>query len=350
MKKQLSVILVLILCLGAFAGCSSGGSGDSAAPASSDAPVSSAPPASSDAPEAAEVWKPTAPVTIIVPYGAGGGQDVAARLLAKHAEKYVDVKFVADNRTGGSGTIGTTAIANAKPDGYTLGMYHSLSNFDQFLVEGVTYTEASFINLVAFCADTTIIVANKKLGAESIQDVVDLALASPGRITWGGPEFSAQTYPRMNVENATGAEFGKMIFDGGANTLAAVAGGNCDVTSVFPSEYFAMADNPDIVPIATCGTERIPAAPDVPTMIEQGVDATFFQIRTFVLPAGTPNEIVAGYVDLFEKVVNDPEFIKELSEAGFNPLNVVGDDAQKLMMDDFNSNKDNIIATAQGAA
>ena len=294
-------------------------------------------------------WKPNKPVTVICPYGAGGGQDVAARLFAQYAEKYAGVKFVVDNKTGGSGTIGNTAIATAAPDGYTLGMFHNLSLYDQFLVDGVTYTEESFTQLAIFCADSTVIVANKSLGVSSIAELVELAKSKPGEITWGGPEFSSQTYPRMNVEKATGASFGKMIFDGGAKALAAVAGGNCGVTSVFPSEYMAMSDNPDIVAIATTGENRIDAVPDVATMKEQGVDAFFYQWRSYVLPAGAPENVVKFYDEVFTQVLNDADFQKELAESGFNFLNVGGHEAAtKYMMDDFAANKDNIIAAAKG--
>ncbi|MDR1931589.1 MAG: tripartite tricarboxylate transporter substrate binding protein [Spirochaetales bacterium] len=335
MKKTLSnrgkaVFAAFFLCALTFAAYA-GGSGESAAPASGGS------------------WKPGSPVTIIVPYGAGGGQDVAARIFAKHAEKYAGQKFVAENRTGGSGAIGTTAIANARPDGVTLGMFHNLSLYDQFLVEGVTYTEKSFIPLAIFTADSTVIVVNKKLGVTDIKGLVEKAKASPNRITWGGPEFSSQTYPRMNVENATGVKFGKMIFDGGAAALAAVAGGNCDVTSVFPSEYFAMADNPDIVTIATCGTERMGAVPDIPTMIEQGINATFFQWRAFVAPAGTPDNIVKGYQEIFQKTLDDKDCAAELTKAGFNFVNIGGAKAYPYMMESFEANKDVIVATAKQA-
>lgn len=294
------------------------------------------------------VWKPTKPVTIICPYGAGGGQDVAARILAKYAEKYSGQKFVVDNRTGGSGTIGTTAIMTARPDGYTLGMFHSLSFFDQYLVEGVKYTEKSFVQLVAFTADTTVVVVNKKLGVKNLKELVEKAKAAPGRITWGGPEFSAQTYPRMHVENAAGVKFGKMIFDGGAKTLVAVAGGNCDVTSLFPSEYAAMSDNPDIVPIATCGTERIASLPDIPTMIEQGVNATFFQSRSFVAPVGVSDAMIAYYDDILKKAIEDKDFQNELTKSGFNLLKIAGHkDATAYMLKGYNADKDSIIAAAK---
>ncbi len=293
-------------------------------------------------------WAPKKPVTVICPYGAGGGQDVAARIFAKYAEKYAGVKFVVDNKTGGSGTIGNTAIATATPDGYTLGMFHNLSLYDQFLVDGVNYTEKSFIQLAIFCADSTVIVANKDLGVKTVAELVELAKTKPGQITWGGPEFSSQTYPRMNIEKATGASFGKMIFDGGAKSLAAVAGGNCGVTSVFPSEFKAMADQPTIVPIATTGKERIAALADLPTMIEVGVDAFFYQWRSFVIPAGADAAVVKFYDDCFAKVLADPDFKKELTEGGFNYLNIAGSEAcTKYMLEDFEGNKANIMAAAQ---
>ncbi|MCI8649615.1 MAG: tripartite tricarboxylate transporter substrate binding protein [Anaerotruncus sp.] len=342
--KILTLALATVMAIG-MVGC---GSKPSSTPASSAAPAASS---GSEAPAPADnasAWKPTKPITVICPYGAGGGQDVAARLFAKYAEKYSDVKFVIENKTGGSGTIGNTAIAMAKPDGYTLGMFHNLSLYDQYLVEGVTYTQDSFTQLAIFCADSTVIVANKNLNVSSIAELVELAKQKPGEITWGGPEFSSQTYPRMNVENATGVTFGKMIFDGGANALAAVAGGNCNVTSVFPSEYFAMADNPDIVAIATTGEERIDAAKDVGTMKEQGVDAKFYQWRSFVLPAGASDDIIAYYDDVFAKVIADPDFQKDLAAGGFNLLEIAGHEAAtKYMLEDFEANKESIMSAAK---
>lgn len=346
MKRKIAALALAAAMVMGLAGC--GAKEETTAPAETKTEAE-APAEETEAPaeEAASTWKPDGPITVICPYGAGGGQDVAARIFAQYAEKYAGVKFVVENKTGGSGTIGNTAIATAEPDGYTLGMFHNLSLYDQYLVEGVTYTEDSFIQLAIFCADSTVIVANKNLGVNSISELVELAKSKPGEITWGGPEFSSQTYPRMNVENASGVSFGKMIFDGGANALAAVAGGNCGVTSVFPSEYFAMADNPDVVAIATTGENRIDAVPDVPTMKEQGVDAKFYQWRSFVLPAGAPDEVVAFYDDVFAQVIADPDFQKDLTEGGFNLLEIAGHEAAtEYMLEDFEANKDSIMSAA----
>lgn len=347
MKRKIVALTLAAAMVLSMAGCGAKKE-EAAAPAPAETPAEAETEAETPV-ESASAWKAEKPVTVICPYGAGGGQDVAARLFAQYAEKYAGVKFVVENKTGGSGTIGNTAIATATPDGYTLGMFHNLSLYDQYLVDGVTYDENSFIQLAIFCADSTVIVANKSLGVTSIAELVELAKEKPGEITWGGPEFSSQTYPRMNVENATGVTFGKMIFDGGANSLAAVAGGNCGVTSVFPSEYAAMSDNEDIVAIATTGEERMPAVPDIPTMKEQGIDATFYQWRSFVLPAGASDDIVAFYDDVFTKVIADPDFQKDLADSGFNLLEVAGHEAAtEYMLTDFEANKDAIMSAANG--
>ena len=297
----------------------------------------------------ASEWKPERPVTVICPYSAGGGQDIAARLFAKYAGEYAGVNFVVDNQTGGSGTIGNTAISMAEPDGYTLGMFCNVNLYDQFAVEGVTYNEDSFTQLAIFSQDPTVIVANASLGVSTMDELVELAKKKPGEITWGGPEFTAQTYPRIYVENATGAEFGKMIFDGGNESLVAVAGGNCDVTSLFASEFAAMSDNEELVVLATTGEERLASMPDVPTMIEQGVEATFTQWRSYVIPAGASDEVIAYYDELCAQVMADEDFQKEMADSGFNFIDISGhEDCTQFMEEDFNASKDAIIEATEG--
>ncbi|MDD2972997.1 MAG: tripartite tricarboxylate transporter substrate binding protein [Lachnospiraceae bacterium] len=290
-------------------------------------------------------WKPSGAVTIICPYGAGGGQDVAARLFAQYATEIAGVSFVVDNQTGGSGTIGNTAIASAKPDGQTLGMFHNLSYYDEFTTEGVAYNADSFTQLCAFTADASIIVVNKSLGVTDLKGLMELAKNQ--NITWGGPEFSSQTYPRISMEALTGESFGHMVFDGGATSLAAVAGGNCNVTSVFPSEYATMETNENIVPIAVTGEERMEAYPDIPTMIESGYDTTFSQIRSICIPANADAAVVAYYDNICKQVLDNAEFQKSLQEGGFAPINYVGEAAAAYMQETYDANIEGIIEAVE---
>jgi tripartite-type tricarboxylate transporter receptor subunit TctC len=286
---------------------------------------------------AGQAFKPNKPVEVIVPYPAGGGQDIAARIFAKHAEEYVGQKIVVNNREGGSGTIGHTALANARPDGYTLGIIHTWMLLDQFLVEGIRYTEKSFVPLTMFAADPTIIVAHKSLGVKNATELV--ALAKTKRITWGGPAFSAQDYPRLFITNETGAKFTQMIFQGGAPALAAVAGGNLNVTSVFPSEYRAMADNADVVPLAVTSDARIDAFPKIPSLKEQGINTTFYQWRGYASPAGLPAEIIRFYDEAFKKTYENADFQASMKKAGFNVMYKNHADFTKYYLDGFVFNK-----------
>lgn len=286
---------------------------------------------------AAAQWRPTKPIEVISPYAAGGGQDIAARIFAKFAEEYVGQKMAVNNRVGGSGTIGHTALANAKADGYTLGIIHTWMLLDQFLVDGVKYTEKSFVPLTMFAADPTIVVAHKSLGVKNATELV--ALAKTKKITWGGPAFSAQDYPRLFVTNATGAKFTQMIFQGGAPSLAAVAGGNCHVTSVFPSEYRAMAENPDVVPLAVTSDAKLDAFPNVASLKEQGINATFYQWRGYAAPAKTPAEIVRFYDEAFKKTYENGNFQESMKKAGFNLMYKNHADFTRYYLEGFEFNK-----------
>ena len=109
-----------------------------------------------------------------------------------------------------------------------------------------------------------------------------------------------------------------------------------------------MADNPDVVVLATTGEERMEAMPDVPTMKEQGIDATFHQIRSFVLPAGAPEDVIAFYDDVFTQTFADTEFQQALADGGFEFVDMHDSaSATEYMMEDFNSLKDSIIASVE---
>lgn len=332
--KMLSLVLAIAMALSLLTGCGGNDSG-SAAPNAGPS-------------EGSGQWKPEGAVTIICPYAAGGGQDIVARLFAQYANKYCGVSFVVDNITGGSATIGNTAIATAEPDGYTLGVFSNLAYYDSAITEGVTYTTESYRQLVNLCGDSTVIVANEALGLSSVKELMDKA--AEGHVIWGGPEFSGQTYPRMSLESMTGISFDHMIFDGGATTLAAIMGNNCDVTSVFPSEYAAVEDQDGVVALAVTGDERLEAYPDLPTLKESGYDVTYYMLRSIVAPAGIDDSVYNYYVDTFSQILKDPDFQADLKEAGFDFFPMVGEEAYNYMMDTYNAQIENILAQVEATS
>ncbi|MBP3538607.1 MAG: tripartite tricarboxylate transporter substrate binding protein, partial [Oscillospiraceae bacterium] len=149
MKKFLALILALCM---VFALCACG---SSSAPAATEAPAADAP---AEAPAESTGWAPDGPVTMIVAYKAGNGTDVTARILAQYAEKYVGQTIVIENVDGGSGSIGWTQLANAEPDGMTIG-FMNLPNFNSSIVKELgDYTTADFTAICNHVTETSLVI------------------------------------------------------------------------------------------------------------------------------------------------------------------------------------------------
>lgn len=260
---------------------------------------------------------PTRAISIVVPFNPGGGQDIAARIFAKYAEKYLGQKVVVNNMPGGSGTIGNTYIADAKPDGYTLGIISTYNSNDSLLFKGVKYNEKSFIPVTEIAADPHIIVVSKSLGVKNINELIALAKSKPGQLKLGlGGAWTSHDFLRLAIEKKAGVTFKRMVFQGGAPALNAVAGGNCDIAVPFVSEALAQIEAKNVVPIAITSSERFELVKDIPTLKESGFDLQFSMWRGFVVPAGTPDAVVNALDTAFKKAFDDPQFQKDALAAG----------------------------------
>lgn len=265
---------------------------------------------------------PKKPIEIIVPYSAGGGQDVTSRITAKYLEKYLpnNTKVVVTNVPAGGGVQGATTISNMKPDGYQVGALVPFQFTDQFIMKGITYNEKSFVPVAMVSDDANFIVVRKDLGVKNMKEFIALAKSKPEQITMGmGGNWNVHDFLRLKVEKATGAKFKRMPFNGGAPALAAVAGGNCDSASQSISEALAAMEAGHVVAIAVTSAERSPLAPNVPTLKEQGIDVVHAQWRGFVVTPGTPEEVIKILSDALKKVYDDKGWQEEAKKAGLAP-------------------------------
>lgn len=307
MKKVARWIAAAMAAATAFsmAACSSGGSGGAQGGSSQGGAVQ------------ADANYPSKPIEIIVPFGAGGGADIGVRLLAKYAEAELGQNIVINNVTGGSGTVGITQLSTAKPDGYKLGYFASTNSNDNLLFQGIDYTVDSFTPICMFAADPHIIVASKKSGITDMDSLVAAAKENPGKLTFGiGGAWTSWDFLRIKLETETGTSYKRMVFQGGANAINAVAGGDCDVATPFVSEALAQIQAGNIIPIAITSAERFEMVPDIPTVKESGIDYEHTMWRGIVAPAGVPDEIVTKLSDAFQKAYENPEYQKAALEAG----------------------------------
>lgn len=260
---------------------------------------------------------PTKTIKMIVPYGAGGGADISIRLLTKYMEKILGQTIVVQNVAGGSGTIGFSQLADAPADGYTLGYFSSTQSNDSLLFEGIKYTDASFTPIAMYASDPHIIVASKASGIKSMDDLLKAAKAKSGQLTYGlGGAWTSHDFLRLSLESKTGVSFKRMVFQSGAAAVTAVAGNNCDVAVPFVSEALAQIQAGNVVPLAISSEKRFELTPEIPTIKEAGLDFTHTMWRALVGPAGLDATVVRTIDKAVAQVLADPQYQKEVLEAG----------------------------------
>lgn len=315
-KKVLSTILAGALVF-SLAGCTfSVGGGDSKeSSADSESTEASADEGSSEGGSSSDY--PSEPVHVIVPFDAGGGADIGVRMISQYAEEGLGQTIVIDNVSGGSGTIGITQLANASADGYTIGYFASTNSNDASLFDGITYGVDSFEPICQFAADPHIIVASKKSGITNMDEFVAAAKEKDGALSYGlGGAWTSHDFLRLTLQDELDISFNRMVYQGGAEAINAVASGDCDVAVPFVSEALAMIESGNVVPIAITSAERYEGAADIPTLKESGYDIEFTMWRGLVAPAGTPQDVIDKLVSSYEEAFNNEEYQTEAKAAG----------------------------------
>ena len=298
MKKFLAFLLAVCL-MAALVGC---GKTEAPAPAAEEAPEQASEPAAESA-----AWKPDGPVTMIVAYKAGNGTDVTARVLAQYAEKYVGQTIVIENVDGGSGSLGWSQLASAKPDGMTVG-FMNLPNFNSSIVKELgTYTTADFTAICNHVTETSLVIVRAdETRFSTIEELVAYAKENNTVASTNGAQASnhigAQAF-------ANSAEFTYTDLPQGntADELLSLLGGEADWCVAKVAD---IAGRTDVKPLAAFATERVPEYPDVPTLGEAGYYKDWLgSSRCVVAPAGVTEEMVAFYEAAFKATMEDPDYL-----------------------------------------
>ena len=265
---------------------------------------------------------PTEPITFVVVYPAGGGQDVTARLLAKYVEKYTDNRVVVENRAGGNGLIGHTYLTTqAKNDGYTVAVLAA----GYFLPDDLLRAKGkwSYKNLepVAFYNEdpnTWIVSTEGPFKDKSLKEVIDLAKQKPNTIRVA---IGVDTCPQFLVEDvelSSGGKFIKVPFQGGAPGVIAMLGGHIEIGGNYYNEQKSHIEAGKAKILGQAGAERHPLLPNTPTFNEAlGVKHILWSAwRYAAVPKGTPPERIKYLEEAISIAVRDPECIAEFDKLG----------------------------------
>lgn len=265
---------------------------------------------------------PERPITVLINASPGGGTDIMARILWKHAESRLGVPVVIENRAGAGGQIAYTALAMSQPDGYTLSATNTMSIVTHELTrEGVIYKlKEHFTPVAQVVLDPSAVVVRADSPFETFDQLLEHALANPGSLTWGGTFLWGAHHIHLEMlHQATGAEFTYIPFDGAAETRAALLGGHIDVAAGGLSEYTELIDSGEARALAMGSTQRWTEYPDIPTYRDLGYDIVIGSNRGFSVRAGTPQEIVDRLSDVIGEVMEDPAFLADAERIGIKP-------------------------------
>ncbi|MER2536182.1 MAG: tripartite tricarboxylate transporter substrate binding protein [Rhizobiaceae bacterium] len=273
---------------------------------------------------------PSQPVTLIITFAPGGGNDVVGRMFADKIGPALGQPIVVENRAGGGGTTGAAHAAKQKPDGYTILMANGASHLiGPVLFPDVGYDPVkSFDHAGLLGEQYVLLVVNAKSKYQSFKDLVDEARTSERGIKYGlASAASINTVFANRMTKTTGARFAPVIYNGGAPALTALAGGEIEVMISAYSEAAPHIQSGAVRPIAISSTKRIGALPDVPTFAELGYEAlnmrNWYGIET---PAGTPKEVIGKLNEAIRKAGSDPELIQKLNQIGFVPTPTTPED------------------------
>lgn len=280
---------------------------------------------------------PEKKIEIIVGYSAGGGTDVMARTVAPFLERYLGdgATVVVKNMPGASGQIGVTEVANADPDGYTLGTFNLPGMMARTLDRKADYSAASFTYLANVVDDPNVVVTAKDSKIQTMQELINAAKTDPGAITVGMSSLGGDDhFFLMRLQGNTGAEFTIAPFKGSAPARTAVMGGHVAMGIFNLSEVLGFREELNILGVAT--EERSSLADDIPTFSEQGFNVVNGSLRGFVAPLDLPEDVRGALLNAFQKAYDDPEFSKAMLASG-NPVKLtLGDDFKALNQEQYN--------------
>jgi tripartite-type tricarboxylate transporter receptor subunit TctC len=258
---------------------------------------------------------PVKPITLIVPWPAGGSTDISMRAIADAASKHLGQPIVVDNKAGGSGTVGpATMAAAAKPDGYTLSQI-PISVFRLPIMQKTTWDPLKDFTYVVHVTGYTFgVTANAESQFKNWQDVIDFAKQNPGKVTYATPGAGTSLHIGMEqIAAKAGVKFTHVPFKGGAETNAAVLGGHTTL----------QADSSGWKPLVEAGklrllmiwtAERSKNYPGAPTLKELGYPFVFDSPFGIAGPKGMDAKIVAKLHDAFKKAVEDPAVQETLAK------------------------------------
>jgi tripartite-type tricarboxylate transporter receptor subunit TctC len=276
---------------------------------------------------------PTKPIEVIVGYPPGGGTDMIARAVSDVAPKYVGQPLVVVNKAGATGTIAAQSVAAAKPDGYMLLVAGGSETISVPHFKKLPYdTLNDFVPVIRLMIERVGFYVKTDSPWKTMKEFMADAKQNPEKFTYATSGIGGLHHATVLVlEKRTGVVLRHVPHKGGAETLAAVAGGHVNVAMASCNEAYALVQGGRIRPLANASLVRSPVEPNTPTLRELGYDVYIENQKGFVFPKNTPKPIVQKLHDRLRKVFDDPQFKSSADKLQVELAYLNGEDFQKSM-------------------
>jgi tripartite-type tricarboxylate transporter receptor subunit TctC len=280
---------------------------------------------------------PNHSIRFLVPYPPAGGTDIVARLVADPLAKLLGQPIYIENRGGAAGNLGTDLVAKAAPDGYTVLFTLSSHTINPKLYDKLPFdVEKDFIPISLAAMIPQVMVANPSLPVNNIKELIAYAKANPGKLNFasvgtGSPGHIAGELFKLK----TGIDMVHVPYKGGGPAVTDTLGGQVQLLIVSLPAAMQYVKAGKLRALAVTSDQRSVAAPDIPTIAEQGVDCVVNSWYGALVPAKTPPAIVAKLQAGFEKVLATPELQQKLLAQGAEAKASTSAEFSRLIKDEL---------------
>ena len=283
---------------------------------------------------AAEAAYPVRPIRMIVPFVAGGGTDLLARLLAPRLGEVLGQQIVIDNRGGGASILGTQLLSKSPPDGYTVAMMDTAFAINPGFAEKLPYdAERDFAFVAIIATSPSVLVARPGLRVRSLQELIAAAKANPGKIKAASAGVGSSSHLTTEMLNsATKISLLHVPYKGAGAAIQDMLGGHADLTFAVAGSVIAQIQAGTLVPLAVTGRPSV-LLPNTPTFAAAGFPQVNPESFRFVVaPSGIPAAVNQRLATALSAIMAEQELRKRLVDNGFEPEFRTGKDAREFVV------------------
>jgi tripartite-type tricarboxylate transporter receptor subunit TctC len=291
------------------------------------------------APAGAQEW-PQKSIRIVVAFGPGGGSDIVARIIGQSLQDRFGQSVVVENKPGAGGTLGNEMVARADKDGYTLGLMTAGQIIAAVMNKSLRYDTLTAFDPIAQVATAGLLISTRPdFPANDIKELVAMAKASPGKLSFGTAGFGAtQHLAAERFKQVAGVDMLHVPFRTSPETITALLGKQVDVIIDTVSAVLGPVQSGQLKALAVTGKDRFPAVQNVPAAIESGV-LPGYDVTTwygFFAPRGTPPAVIAKLNRAINEIIVEPSVRERLTKAGVVVRGSTPEAFGQFMADEFN--------------